>query len=416
MHEHEPQPASKASLSSRPLPREGGRGEGSPLVGKADDGDLAVAIVGAGPVGLALGLSLAQSGIACRIIDARPRGAVRSDRRVLALSHGTRQTLERLGAWREVGATPITTIHVSQQGGLGRTLLRAEDEGLPALGYVTEAGSLGAALDAACERAGIAVLHEARVGEVEIGSQVATARCVTAEGAREFTARLVAWAEGAIEDTAGIVSRDYGQQALVATLTTREPHDGRAWERFTPSGPIALLPHGRNLAAVMAVPQEELPALLALDDAAFLSRLQQAFAGRLEFVATSSRIAFPLGLRYRREPAGGRNVWLGNAAQTLHPVAGQGFNLALRDVAALARLLREHAGDPGDAALLARYAAARRLDRGGTIAFTDSLIRLFGGDNVLLRHARGAGLALLDLLPPARSFLARRMIFGARAY
>jgi 2-octaprenyl-6-methoxyphenol hydroxylase len=416
MPENDPRPVSEASLNSRPLPREGGRGKGSPFVGKADDGDLADAIVGAGPVGLAPGLALAQAGIVCRILDARPRGAVRGDRRVLALSHGSRQTLERLGAWQELGATPITSIHVSQQGGLGRTLLRAEDAGLPALGYVTEAGALGAALDAACERAGVAVLHEARVDGVAVASQIAAVRCATAQGDLELTARLVAWAEGAIESSAGIVSRDYGQLALATTLTASEPHEGRAWERFTPAGPIALLPHGRDLAAVMAVAQEELPALLALDDAAFLSRLHQAFAGRLEFVAASSRIAFPLGLRYRRTPVGERSVWLGNAAQTLHPVAGQGFNLALRDVAVLARLLREHAGDPGSAALLSRYAAARRLDRGGTIAFTDSLIRLFGGDNALLRHARGAGLALLDLLPPARSFLARRMIFGARAF
>ena len=375
-----------------------------------------VAIVGAGPVGLALGLALAQAGIACRILDARPRGAVRSDRRVLALSHGSRQILERLGAWHGIAATPIASIHVSQQDGFGRTLLRAEDEGLPALGYVTEAGTLGAALDAACERAGVALRHEARVGEVTIGPQAATLHCSTAQGEREFSARLVAWAEGAIEDGAGIVRRGYGQQAIVATLTTGEPHGGRAWERFTPSGAIALLPHGRELAAVMAVAEREAPALLALDDAGFLSRLQQAFAGKPDFISAGGRIAFPLELRFRRTPVGKRCVWLGNAAQTLHPVAGQGFNLALRDVAVLARRLRDHAGDPGDAALLARYAAARRLDRGGTIAFTDSLIRLFGSDHPLLRHARGAGLALLDLLPPVRSFLARRMIFGARAW
>jgi 2-octaprenyl-6-methoxyphenol hydroxylase len=375
-----------------------------------------VTIVGAGPVGLALGLSLAQAGIDCRIIDARRRGAASHDRRVLALSHGSRQALERLDAWPAHAATPIASIHVSQKGSLGRSLIRAAEENLPALGYVMDAGALGAELADACESKGVAVQHEACVDAIEAQGKFARLHCSTPDGVFEMEASLVACAEGAIGGDAGIARRDYAQQAIVATVQPREPHRNRAWERFTPDGPIALLPHASGFAVVWTVAEDDAAALLALDDASFLILLERTFGGRFDFMAASERIAFPLGLRYRREPVGARTAWLGNAAQTLHPVAGQGFNLALRDVSTLAALLRGYAGDPGDATLLARYAAARRLDRGATIAFTDALIRVFAGDNAVLRHARGAALALLDLLPPARSFLARRMIFGARAW
>lgn len=375
-----------------------------------------VAIIGAGPAGLALGLSLAQANIDCRIIDARPRGAASHDRRVLALSHGSRQALERLDAWPAQAATPIASIHVSQKGSLGRSLIRADEENLPALGYVIDAGALSARLADACAGKGIVVQHEARVDAIEAQGKSARLQCSTTDGMRGMEASLVACAEGAIGGDAGIARRDYAQQAIVATVQPREPHRHRAWERFTPTGPIALLPHAGGFAVVWTVADDAAAALLGLDDAAFLARLEQAFGGRFGFVSAGERIAFPLGLRYRQEPVGARMAWLGNAAQTLHPVAGQGFNLALRDVSTLAALLRGHDGDPGDAALLARYAAARRLDRGATMAFTDALIRIFAGDNAVLRHARGAALALLDLLPPARSFLARRMIFGARAW
>jgi 2-octaprenyl-6-methoxyphenol hydroxylase len=167
---------------------------------------------------------------------------------------------------------------------------------------------------------------------------------------------------------------------------------------------------------VWTVPGDICAGLLALDERGFLSRLHDIFSGRFEFADVGERSAFPLGLRFRESPVGNRAVWLGNAAQTLHPVAGQGFNLALRDVAQLARLLREGASDCGSAVLLARHAAARRLDRRSTIGFTDGLVRLFGIREALAGHARGAALLALDLMPAARRFLARRMIYGARGW
>jgi 2-octaprenyl-6-methoxyphenol hydroxylase len=377
---------------------------------------LPVAIVGGGPVGLALALLLRQAGIGCEVVDARPAGAAGSDRRVLALSHGSRQILERLDAWQPIGATPITSIHVSQQGRLGRTLIRAQDAGVPALGYVAEAGALGASLARACTAAGVALRHGIRVTNFETDADRALLQCATAHGSEDIPAQLIAWAEGAVSGENGVVHRDYGQQAIVATVQTREPPAGIAYERFTANGPVALLPLGDRCALVWTVPDSESAGLLALDEREFLSRLHDIFSGRLDFTAVSDRTAFALGLRYRETPVAERAVWLGNAAQTLHPVAGQSLNLALRDVSQLARLLQQGPADCGSAAVLARHAAARQLDRRGTIGFTDGLVRFFDLRGRLAGHARGAGLLALDLLPAARRFLAQRMIFGARAW
>jgi len=400
----------------------------SPLQAPVD-----VTIIGAGPVGLALGLSLHQAGIVSRILDARPQDAAHQDRRIIALSHGSRQTLERLSAW-PIGATLINSIHISQQGSLGRTLLTAADQKLPALGYVVDASLLSSALEEACMRCDIHVEYGTQVESFDTqdpSSTHATLHLLKAGiSGQQIETQLIACAEGSINasdsDDTAIVRRDYQQQALIATVQTQAPHEGRAWERFTLNGPIALLPYrpnndhyaaqnGDRYALVWTTTDQAAPALMAQDDASLLKQLTEHFGGRHQFVSISKRHVFPLSLRYRRKPIDTRQVWLGNAAQTLHPVAGQGFNLALRDVSALTKLILENpSSDVGNAALLARYAANRRLDRGGTIRFTDSLITVFGGENPLLRHARGAGLALLDLIPPARSFVARRMIFGAR--
>lgn len=367
---------------------------------------------------MALALALHRHGQAAEIFDARARDAGRADQRILALSHGSRQTLEWLDAWEAIESTPIRAIHVSQRGGLGRTLIRAEEVGVPALGYVLTAASLIAALDGALRRARIPYREHSKVDVVGAASSVADAVDFNIAGVRHRAA-LLAYAEGAIGEEVDAGRRDYGQHALIFTATASQPHGGRAWERFTPDGPLALLPlagnGGRDLAVVYTCDPEQARQFTALDDTAFLTRLQAHFGNRLYFTALGPRHVFPLGLRYRRTVVAPRQVWLGNAAQTLHPVAGQGFNLALRDIRDLARSLGP-AADPGDAALLAAYAARRQADRSGTIGFTDSLVRLFSNDNPLLHHLRGAGLLALDLLPPLRHFVARRMIWGARAW
>lgn len=355
-----------------------------------------VLIIGGGPAGMALALALRHGGVTSRIVDARPRGAATNDARILALSHGSRLILQSLGVWQDIPHTPITTIHVSHQGGLGRTVIRASEEDVPALGYVLSAGDLARALDAALAAAGIEYA----------GNTPAPASAA---------ALLTVHAEGRIDSADDSHVRDYGQHAVICLAQAVAAQRGTAWERFTPAGPVALLPCRDAYAVVLTCPAADSARIAGLDDAGFLALLQERFGRRVTLTGVSPRQAYPLGLRLRRQPVADRAVWIGNAAQTLHPVAGQGFNLALRDIAELAEILSD-AADPGDATLLARYAARRRLDRTATAGFTDGLVRLFSNDFAPLRHLRGAGLLALDLCPPARSFLARRMMFGARSW
>ncbi len=373
-------------------------------------------IVGAGPVGMALALALRDAGLDIALVDARRRGAARHDPRVLALAEGSRQTLQRLGVWQRIEGTPIGSIHVSQCGGFGRTRIEAADYRVDALGHVVRAGDLATALDDALAAAGIAVVDGSRVAGLQAGDEDVA---VSLDGGAVLRARLVACAEGGVaDDEPGVARRDYDQHALISLAMPCRAHGGLAYERFTPHGPLALLPCGERYAIVHGTSPAEAERLLALDDDRYMAELERCMAGRLRFARVEQRLRFPLGLRYRSDPVGERCVWLGNAAQTLHPVAGQGFNLALRDVWALATTLRRALpdGDIGAPATLARYRRARRLDRAATIGITDTLVRLFSNDSALLRPLRGAGLLALDACPPLRGLLARRMMFGARAW
>lgn len=378
-----------------------------------------ILIVGAGPTGMALAIALAQAGRQPLVVDARAPNAAQNDKRILALSHGSQQILDRLGVWSQVEAMPIRTIHVSQQGGFGRALLHAADYAVPALGYVAAASSLAAALARRLDALGLTVRHECEVTNLAAGANDVLVSHAGADTA-PLAARLVALAEGAVsgEGDSVVTTRDYRQHAVICTARPAAPHGGIAYERFTPHGPLALLPFDRDYAVVFTAPADASDALLGLDDVAFVSELQRCIGSRVRLVSASARARYPLLLRYRREPVGQRTVWLGNAAQTLHPVAGQGFNLALRDVWDLAETLAgaRPEDDPGAASLLDRYAQARRLDRIGAIGFTDSLIRVFSNDRWMWRMARGGGLAALDLMAPLKHFVAKRMIFGARAW
>ncbi len=346
---------------------------------------------------MALALALKIHGVDAEIFEARERAAVRHDARVLALSDGARQILDWLGVWSGMSATQIETIHISQRGGFGRTVLRASELEVKALGWVLPAADLIAALDAALRAAGIVYRENMKVG---------------AGDTAHF--KLTAFAEGVVDPDAGKM-RDYSQHAVLCSVSVAAPHRNVAWERFTDEGPVALLPLGERYSVVFTCADAVLDEVKSLDDAAFLALLQRRFGTRHRFTATTPRLAYPLGLRYRQETTGERQVWLGNAAQTLHPVAGQGFNLALRDIWELAQQLGA-AADPGAPEVLAAYARGRRADRRGAIGFTDLLIDGFASDFAPLRHLRGAGLLALDLLPTLRSFVAKRMIFGARAW
>ena len=356
-----------------------------------------VAIVGGGPAGLALSLALRRHGIGSEIFEARPRQAVRDDKRVLALSDGSRQILEWLGVWTGLPATAMETIHVSHRGGFGRTVLHARELGCDALGWVVAARDLIPALDDAAAKAAIPYRDGRKTEAGELSGHA-----------------LVAFAEGRIQPGEAR-SRDYGQHAVLCDVETVAPHGQVAYERFTPDGPLALLPLQSRYSVVMTCSEGIVNEVATLSDTDFLDLLQRRFGTRHRFLSATPRVSYALGLRYRPLPVGPRQVWLGNAAQTLHPVAGQGFNLALRDIWELASALRGEA-DPGNADVLRAYARRRRLDRYGAMGFTDLLIRGFSNDLSLLRHGRGAGLLALDLLPPLRTFVAKRMMYGARAW
>lgn len=384
-----------------------------------------ILIIGAGPVGLALALSLKDSGLTVTLVDARDAQASAADPRVIALAHGSRLTLERLGIWQALKNTPIQSIHISHKGGFGRTLLEADQHDLEALGYVCPAGALASALRRAVESAGIQIIDNTRLVDSLAHDDQVECSLIATDGSHTETrvgARLLACAEGGLnDDTPGVSHHDYQQTALIGHVTPAGGHGNRAFERFTPDGPIALLPHGPDFALVHVIPSNRAETFGGLDDATYLEHLQDSFGSRVRLTAVSERVGYPLVLRYRRSTASAetRTVWLGNAAQTLHPVAGQGFNLALRDVIALAEQLLDTPGDPGDPGdrqRLSRFGKSRSLDRFGTIGFTNTLIRSFSNDLPALRHLRGAGLFALDMIPPLSGFVARRMMFGARAW
>ncbi|MGH8745038.1 MAG: FAD-dependent oxidoreductase [Burkholderiales bacterium] len=351
-----------------------------------------VLIVGGGPVGCCCALALRASAQRVVVLERDVDGARAAVPRPLALSYASRLILERVGVWSSLAPSPIETICVSQAGGFGRARLDAADAGVPALGYVLEYRELASVLTARLESNGI---------EVRRGADV-----------RALPARCVVHAEGASEE---VRETRYAQDAVVGVLET-EPRAGTtAYERFTPEGPLALLPLAGRYAFVWGARPERARALAAAAPENFLEALVRAAgAGLGRPVSVEARAVHPLALRVRKSRVGPREVYIGNSAQTLHPVAGQGLNLGLRDAWELAALLQA-ADDPGDPAVLRRFAARRRLDARAAIHLTDMLARGFLGRNPALSAARGLLLTALDTLPPARRFFARRMIYGPSA-
>lgn len=379
-------------------------------------------IVGAGPVGATLALALAQSDLDVVVLDARPAGKTLRGDRSLALSHGARLILERVGAWTALTAiagaiTPIREIDVSQSGGFGVTRLAADDHGLPALGYVVSYVALQGALDAALERAQVAVRFGASV--TDVGGTLEHARAFFAgDAAESLSARLAAVADGAGASVAGIdrTRRDYHQTAVVAKVWLDKPQAGVAYERFAADGPIALLPEGDHFGLVWTMAPTRAAETIELSDAAFLAALGKRLGGRVRGLArVAERRTFPLALEVARPTIATRAVVLGNAAQALHPVAAQGFNLGLRDAFELAQAIRDVPRQSiGGPSMLAAYAAGRKLDRLAGIAFTHGLVRIFGTDVPVVRWPRGVALALLNTLPPAKRAFTRAMLYGIR--
>jgi len=379
-----------------------------------------LALVGTGPVGGTLALALAGSDLDVVALDAREAGSAPRGDRSLALSHGARLILDRLGVWealgrREGAVTPIVAIDVSQAGGFGTTRLAAGEQGLPALGYVVSYASLQQEIDDALARAGIELRFGSPVTRVESDPDAAT---IHIDGAAPARARLAVVADGAGTSVPGIerVRHDYGQVALVGSVWLDRPHGGIAYERFTPEGPMALLPENDHYALVWTMQPERAQALLALSEQAFVAALSRRFGTRVTGFARAGPLrTFPLVLERAKPTVAARTVVVGNAAQQLHPVAGQGFNLGLRDAWELAQaVLDAPRGALGTPSMLARHASQRTRDRTAGIAFTHGLVRIFGNDRAFVRWPRGIALAALDAMPPLKRAFARTMLYGVR--
>jgi len=372
-----------------------------------------IAIAGAGPVGMATAAMLIRRGVAAAriaLVDAKPAQTARQDPRSIALSHGSRQLLEPMRAWTNAG-TAITEIHVSRRGSFGRTLIEAADYELPALGYVCRYGAVVEALDAALSDSGVQMLRPARISEFSETDEHVELQI---DGGDTLTAQLLIQAEGGVygQQPQRARQRDYQQTAIIAQVQTDAAPPGRAFERFTAEGPLALLPQDDAYSMVWCVRPETADHLQALDDESFLLALQQAFGQRAgRFWQISDRHAYPLGLN--AEPASTpRTIAIGNAAQTLHPVAGQGLNLGLRDASVLATLLARDISPSS----LAAFARARRDDRQMTTGLTDLMARVFAStpDRSLAQAALGLALGLIDVMPPAKRLLADQMMYGMR--
>lgn len=379
-----------------------------------------IIIVGGGMVGATLACALAGQGLHIALLEAQAPAYPDHpsyDERSVALAYGSARILRTLGLWPAHSVTAIDKIHISERGRFGIVRLSSAEEGVEALGYVVTNRIIGAMLN---ERIGhlpaIDFLCPARIMEIKNTSSGVSVSYDSGGAARAIDAKLLVAADGSQSTVRHLLGldcekTDYGQVAFVANVSPERRHEGVAYERFTDSGPLALLPLGEaRCSVVFTVKSQDADTIRALGDDGFLHLLQQRFGERLgRFVKVGRRFAYPLSLLRTKPVIADRIAIIGNAAQTLHPVAGQGFNLGIRDIAALLDIIADAqtgGRDIGEQAVLNRYAEWRRFDQLRTVHFTNSLALLFNAP--LLGPLRSLGMALLDLTPPAKHSLARQ--------
>ncbi len=377
-----------------------------------------IAIIGGGPVGSAIAIALQDSGLRIVVLEARKTEEQNNDPRALALSYGSRLLLDKLGVWRHIQqVSAIRNIRVSQKDSAGTTMLHAREMKVPELGYVLPYPLLQAAMHNALLATGATFLECAAVQALD--ATPAGAHLVYRHEGEEhhLHARLAIVADGGklLEQSHPPKVTEYQQSAVIAHITCGSPLHDTAFEHFTPQGPFALLPYRDGYEIVWTGSHEQVQEMLQWDETKFLEKMQQHFGDAVGlFTSIGKRSSFPLRLKRATEITLPRTVLVGNAAQTLHPVAGQGFNMGLRDAWELSRIiLRTEPSAVGSTAMLAEYRRARCTDRQGGISFTNSLVRLFSNDLPVLNHSRGWALTMLDHLPLAKQFVARRMMFGA---
>ena len=382
------------------------------LLGEQHMKNCDVAIVGGGLVGASLALALSKTKLSVALIEAAPPPNTRPawDERCIALNAASQRIFSTLGVWDALAmsAEPILSTHISERGRFGVARFTAAEANLPALGYNVPVRAIGAQLWSSVQGLpGVETICPARVTALKTAEDSVALQLDSGPRAR-LKARLVVAADGAQSAVRSLLGldaemRDYAQSAIVTAIRPTRTHKGCAYERFTPDGPIAVLPKPDNVCSlVWTVPTARAEPLLALPDDVFLGEAQEIFGERLgRFLELGRRSAHPLSRVMSGQLNAGRVLLAGNAAQSLHPVAAQGFNLGLRDVAAIAELLAD-AADPGAPELLAEYESRRTRDRDLTSSFTDHLVRLFSNRVPGLRGLRHLGLLALDLLPPVK--------------
>ena len=389
-----------------------------------DKNSYDVLIVGGGMVGASLAVALMPLNLNVAMVDAFEFGVSEQpsyDDRSIALSYGSSRIFAGMGLWRslESKTTPIKKIHVSDRGHFGATRLSATKEKVPALGYLVESRVLGKQLYDVLADSDIEQIIPASVmatQEVKNGLEVTL---IQNEKQTTVTTKLLVGSDGTqskIRELTGIGSSrsDYYQTAVIANVTTEKPHNNEAFERFADSGPIALLPLSNNRCSLVWTHDTkngtaDLDETLALDDAGFLKKLGNDFGYRLgAFTKVGERSSFPLALVTSDKNTASHTVIIGNASHTMHPVAGQGLNLALRDIAVLADLIAKHSDNLTDDELLQTYEEQRAGDVKTTVRYTDTLVRLFSNDNFLLGHARAGGLLAVDRVPVLRKLFTRQ--------
>ncbi len=386
-------------------------------------GNYDIVIAGGGMIGTSLALALAPLGLRVAVVEAIARRDDQQpsfDDRSTALSRSTQRMFEAMGLWDDVVAasTPIASIHVSDKGRFGFSHINAEEQGVEALGYVVINRVLGEVLQSTLSAAkNIDVYCPARIESIELGPEQASATLSSDDGDQTLTSRLLVAADGAnsaVREMMGISAqqRKYGQRAVIGNLLPEKSLQHRAFERFTPQGPLAILPIADDRAGfVWTVDEHDADRVMALDDDDFLAEIQEEFGYRLgRFSRVGTRASYPLILSKAVRLTATRSVLIGNSAHGLHPVSAQGFNLGMRDVAALCDCIADatqKGSDPGDAQLLERYAEWRRSDQKKLVHFTDNLVRLFGSSRPGLRTLRNIGMIGFDLIPGVRPMFAK---------
>jgi 2-octaprenyl-6-methoxyphenol hydroxylase len=383
------------------------------------DNHYDIVIAGGGMVGSTLALALAPLGLRVAIVEPIPRSAAAQpsfDDRSTALSRSSQRMFEAMGLWQEIvaAATPIASIHVSDKGRFGFSHIDAQEQGVEALGYVVINRVLGGVLKSTLAGVdGLDIICPAKIVAATLAPDNATVTVESDGGeSRDLTCSLLAVADGSnstIRTMIGITAQQesYGQRAVIGNLLPEKPLQNRAFERFTENGPLAILPVADERAGfVWNVAERDAERVLALDDDEFLAELQAAFGNRLgTFTKVGTRASYPLILSKALRLTAQRAVLVGNSAHGLHPAAAQGFNLGLRDVAALCDCIAE--GDLGSSLMLERYSDWRRHDQKKLVGFTDGLVRLFGDSRGPVRALRNVGMLGFDLIPGVRSLFAK---------